>query len=106
MGLRGGNPGFPELSNFYCLPGRAGGSLIGLANASHPEYSASVSQAFPTMLAGLTPRHAKFLEVYFDLSVRSIFVKIRPIQPSVISTHSRLTDAKLALIMCMPRFCD
>ena len=30
MGLRGGNPGFPELSNFYCLPGRAGGSLIGL----------------------------------------------------------------------------
>ena len=25
------NPGFPELSNFYCLPGRAGGSLIGLA---------------------------------------------------------------------------
>src|ERR1039457_3698707 len=24
------NPRFPELSNFYCLPGRAGGSLIGL----------------------------------------------------------------------------
>ena len=26
----GANPRFPELSNFYCLPGRAGGSLIGL----------------------------------------------------------------------------
>src|SRR5580658_3589562 len=32
VGPRGGNPGFPELSNFYCLPGRAGGSLIGLAS--------------------------------------------------------------------------
>jgi hypothetical protein len=27
----GANPRFPELSNFCCLPGRAGGSLIGLA---------------------------------------------------------------------------
>ena len=29
----GANPRFPELSNFCCLPGRAGGSLIGLAQA-------------------------------------------------------------------------
>jgi hypothetical protein len=70
-----------------------------LANASHPERSSDVSQAFPAMLAGLTPRQAKFLEVYFDLSVRAIFVKIRPIQPSAISSNSRLTDGKLGLII-------
>jgi len=70
-----------------------------LANASHPERSSDVSQAFPTMLAGLTPRHAKFLEAYFDLSVCSIFVKIRPIAPSVIASHSRLTDSKLGHII-------
>src|ERR1035437_1159491 len=70
-----------------------------LANASHPERSSDVSQTFPTMLAGLTPRQAKFLEVYFDPSVRSIFVKLRPIGPSVIASHSKLTDTKLGHII-------
>ena len=51
-----------------------------LANASHPERASTVSQGFPTMLAGLSPRQAKFLEVYFDARVYSIFVKIRPIE--------------------------
>ena len=70
-----------------------------LANASHPERASSVSQAFPTMLAGLSPREAKFLEVFFDASVYSIFVKIRPIAPSAIASHSRRSHEKLVNVV-------
>jgi hypothetical protein len=70
-----------------------------LANASHPERAPSVSQMFPTMLAGLTPRHAKFLEIYFNASVYSIFLKIRPIAASVIASHSRMSEAKLGNVV-------
>jgi hypothetical protein len=66
-----------------------------LANASHPESALSISQVFPTMLAGLSPSDAKFLEVYFDSVVYNIFVKIPPIQPSLIASQSQRNDAKL-----------
>lgn len=70
-----------------------------LANASHPERASDVFPSFPTMLAGLSPRHAKFLEVFFNAAVRDIFVKIRPIQASVIVSHSRRSEEQLVRLV-------
>jgi len=70
-----------------------------LANASHPERASDVLQSFPAMLAGLSPRDAKFLEVFFNAAVCSIFVKIRPMQPSVIASHSRTSEEKLVNVV-------
>jgi len=75
-----------------------------LANASHPESASSISQVFPTMLAGLSPRDAKFLEVYFDATVYSIFIKIPPIPPSLIASHSKRNDEKLVNLVGNSRF--
>jgi hypothetical protein len=70
-----------------------------LANASHPDRSADVSQSFPAMLAGLSPRDAKFLEVFFNAAVHSIFIKMRPIQPLVIVSHSKASEERLVNIV-------
>jgi hypothetical protein len=67
-----------------------------LANASKPDVGATLSPMFPKILANLTPRQAQFLDLYFDISVYQIFVKIRPIAPDVISKHSRMSDEALS----------
>jgi Abortive infection alpha len=75
-----------------------------LANASNPASASSISQVFPTMLAGLSPREAQFLEAYFDAAVYSIFVKIPPIAPSLIAGHSKQNDARLTNLVANSRF--
>jgi hypothetical protein len=44
------------------------------------------------------------LEVLFDAAVYSIFVKIRPIQPSVIANHSQSNDQRLTNIVANSKF--
>jgi hypothetical protein len=75
-----------------------------LANASNPEAAASISQVFPTMLAGLSPRDAKFLDVFFDAVVYSIFIKIPPVLPSLIAGQSCRNDAKLTNLIANSQF--
>lgn len=70
-----------------------------LANASHPERAADITQAFPGMLAGISPRDAKFLQLFFDAAVRDIFVKIHPIQATVIVNHSRRSEEQLVNVV-------
>jgi hypothetical protein len=70
-----------------------------LANASHPDRAASVEHSFPTMLAGLSPRDAKFLEVFFDAAVRGIFIKLRPLPPISIAGHSKASEETLVNIV-------
>jgi Abortive infection alpha len=66
-----------------------------LANATNPTMAGNVSHIFPTILAGLSPREAQFLNVIFDYSVNTIQVKIRPFAPSTISYQSRMNDEQL-----------
>jgi len=75
-----------------------------LANASHPEGASSASQVFPVMLAGLSPRDAKFLDAYFDAAVYSIFVKIPPISPSLIAKQSQCNDTRLVNLVGNSQF--
>jgi hypothetical protein len=67
-----------------------------LANAAHPQFSPSMSPQFPKILANLLPREAKYLDLYFDYSVRQIFIKIRPLGAEVISSHSRVNEQRLS----------
>jgi hypothetical protein len=75
-----------------------------LASASHPERAPSVSQSFPNMLAGLSPRDAQFLEVFFSAAVRSILIKIPPPAASAIAGHSRVNREKLGAIVANSNF--
>jgi hypothetical protein len=42
--MRSFRDGLPDLSNFYCLPGRAGGSPNGLGHAKYGKYYLSGSR--------------------------------------------------------------
>ena len=70
-----------------------------LANASHPGRASGVSQSFPTMLAGLSPRDAQFLEVFFDSAMHRISIKVPPIAASTIAFNSRVNHEKLIVIV-------
>jgi hypothetical protein len=70
-----------------------------LANAAIPDISPRVSTLFTTILSNLSPRQAKFLEVIFNASVQSIFIKIRPIAPVAIVNHSRMDDDLLTSVV-------
>jgi hypothetical protein len=54
---------------------------------------------FPTILSNLSPRQAKFLDIIFNYAVYSIFIKIKPIGPTGIVSHSRVDDEKLVVIV-------
>lgn len=73
------------------------GSL--LATASNPKTSSDVSHLFPNMLANLSPRQARFLDVLFNASVHSIMVRIRPTPATVIASHSRLDAQGLVRVV-------
>jgi phosphoribosylformylglycinamidine (FGAM) synthase PurS component len=66
-----------------------------LANAAMPNPQVTVSEVFPRILASLSPRQARFLDVIFDYSYRRIFIKIKPVQAQTISGHSRLNEQQL-----------
>jgi len=67
-----------------------------LANAATPNSEVTVSAIFPKILASLSPRQAKFLDVVFDYSYRRIFIKIKPIASKTIVNHSRMTEEQLS----------
>jgi hypothetical protein len=66
-----------------------------LANAAMPNPQVTVSEVFPRILASLSPRQARFLDVFFDYSYGRIFIKIKPVQAQTIASHSRLSEKQL-----------
>jgi hypothetical protein len=66
-----------------------------LANAANPKTASTISHLFPTMLAALSPRQAKFLDVIFEYTLRTTSIKIPPITASAISGWSRMDDQRL-----------
>lgn len=66
-----------------------------LANAAMPNPQVMISEVFPRILASLSPRQARFLDVIFDYSYNRIFVKIKPVPAYVIANHSRLSEKQL-----------
>ena len=63
-----------------------------LARAAHPDHSDTFSHSFPEMLAGLSPRQAKFLQVYFEHSHRAVKPTIEPLSPSELVMYSRMEE--------------
>lgn len=66
-----------------------------LANAAMPDATLPVSPLFPKILANLSPREAKFLDVIFDYSIAQIAIKIEPLAADIIARHSRMDDERL-----------
>ena len=52
-------PGFREPSNFYCLPGRVGGSLIGLDETGRHAINSAVARVVDSL-----PDHLVIVEGY------------------------------------------
>ncbi len=70
-----------------------------LAHAAHPDHSDTFSHLYPEMLAGLSPRQAKFLQVYFEHSHRVVTPTIQPLSPSELVMNSRMEEFMLIEIV-------
>jgi hypothetical protein len=66
-----------------------------LANAARPNSGLIVPPLFPKILATLSPREAKFLDVIFNDSWRRIFIKIKPVSVHTVASHSRMDEKEL-----------